>query len=68
MEAISALASALMDFKGGVLVISHDQYFIKQVCQEIWVVGSDKTIKPFRGNFDDYKKIALELAKSSHKK
>ena len=30
---------ALNGFTGGVLVISHDQFFIKSVCKEIWVVG-----------------------------
>ena len=64
MEAIQALADALKAFTGGVLVISHDQYFIKQVCSEIWVVGGQK-IQSFRGDFDDYKKIALAHMKKS---
>ena len=58
LEAIQALANALIAFTGGVLVISHDQHFIKQVCTEIWVVGN-QSIKQFDGDFDDYKKLAL---------
>lgn len=58
MEAIRALADALNGFSGGVLIISHDQYFIKQVCKQIWVV-KNHTIKSFEGTFDDYKKIQL---------
>ena len=59
MEAIQALSSALKEFSGGVLVISHDQYFIKAVCNEIWVI-QDKRVNVFNGSFDDYKKIALK--------
>jgi ATPase subunit of ABC transporter with duplicated ATPase domains len=59
MEAIAALSEALKNFAGGVLVISHDQYFIKAVCNEIWVI-QDKRIQIFNGSFDDYKKNALK--------
>ena len=59
MGAIEALITALQSFSGGVLVISHDQYFIQSVCKEIWVVGGGR-VKQFNGNFDDYKKVALE--------
>ena len=58
MEAIQALAQALVDFSGGVLVISHDQYFIKQICNEIWLV-QDQAVRRFNGDFDEYKKYVL---------
>ena len=59
MEAIQALCDALKTFTGGVLVISHDQYFIQQVCSEIWVVGDEKVIR-YNGSFADYKKSAMQ--------
>jgi ATP-binding cassette, subfamily F, member 3 len=58
MEAIQALVGALQGFTGGVLVISHDQYFIKQVCNEIWMV-KDKSVTRFDGDIDRYKKLTL---------
>jgi ATP-binding cassette subfamily F protein 3 len=58
MEAIEALANALIDFKGGVVVISHDQYFIEKVCNEIWIVGN-KTVKIYKGTFEDYKRSII---------
>jgi ATP-binding cassette subfamily F protein 3 len=58
MEAIEALANALIDFKGGVVVISHDQYFIEKVCSEIWIVGN-KTVKIYKGTFEDYKRSII---------
>lgn len=33
METIQALIDALKEFKGGLIVVSHDQHFIQQVCQ-----------------------------------
>mmetsp|Transcript_5236 Transcript_5236/g.11489 ORF Transcript_5236/g.11489 Transcript_5236/m.11489 type:complete len:794 (-) Transcript_5236:362-2743(-) len=59
MESIDALVEAVKDFRGGLLVVSHDQYFITNTCGELWVVGSGKVSK-FRGDFNDYKKETLE--------
>jgi len=58
MEAIQALAGALNEFKGGVVVISHDQHFIQQVCREVWVVES-RQVAQFKGSFAEYKKASL---------
>eukprot|EP00587_Corethron_hystrix_P002761 CAMPEP_0113302490 /NCGR_PEP_ID=MMETSP0010_2-20120614/3283_1 /TAXON_ID=216773 ORGANISM="Corethron hystrix, Strain 308" /NCGR_SAMPLE_ID=MMETSP0010_2 /ASSEMBLY_ACC=CAM_ASM_000155 /LENGTH=758 /DNA_ID=CAMNT_0000156293 /DNA_START=133 /DNA_END=2406 /DNA_ORIENTATION=+ /assembly_acc=CAM_ASM_000155 len=59
METIDALVEAVSDFKGGLIVVSHDQYFISSTCRELWVVGEGKAAK-FRGGFSDYKKHTLE--------
>ena len=59
MESIDALVEAIRDFKGGLIVVSHDQFFITNTCSELWVVGDGQTTK-FRGAFDDYKKHTLE--------
>eukprot|EP00604_Paraphysomonas_vestita_P001674 CAMPEP_0174822380 /NCGR_PEP_ID=MMETSP1107-20130205/15307_1 /TAXON_ID=36770 /ORGANISM="Paraphysomonas vestita, Strain GFlagA" /LENGTH=618 /DNA_ID=CAMNT_0016041103 /DNA_START=103 /DNA_END=1956 /DNA_ORIENTATION=- len=64
MEAIGALIGALQKFTGGVLVISHDQYFISQVCNEIWVVN-DQTVRPFNGDIQQYKRITLQKKNTS---
>lgn len=66
MEAIGALIGALQKFTGGVLVISHDQYFISQVCNEIWVVN-DQTVRPFNGDIQQYKRITLQKKNTSRK-
>ena len=39
MESIDALIEAVQSFRGGVVVVSHDQFFITRTCQELWVVG-----------------------------
>lgn len=59
MEAVDALVEAVQDFQGGILVVSHDQYFVSNTCSELWVVDEGQATR-FRGTFDDYKKHTAE--------
>ena len=54
MDAVDALVQAIQDFKGGLLVVSHDSYFVSQCCSELWVVENGLATR-FRGDFNDYK-------------
>ena len=60
MESIDALVEAARDYRGGLVVVSHDEHFMTNICSELWTVGGGK-VNRFRGNFDDYKKQTLEL-------
>lgn len=46
MQTIDALIEAVNGFKGGVVVVSHDQHFLSHVCEEFWAVGKGK-VKSF---------------------
>lgn len=63
-QGLDALADALINFKGGVLMVSHDVATIERVCNEIWVC-EDYTVKKFPGTIHDYKKHILKLAGAS---
>ncbi|XP_074343650.1 ABC transporter F family member 4 [Apium graveolens] len=59
MQSIDALADALDEFTGGVVLVSHDSRLISRVCgdeekSEIWVVENG-TVEKFPGTFDEYK-------------
>jgi ATP-binding cassette subfamily F protein 3 len=60
MEAVDALIEAIQDFKGGLMVVSHDAFFVSSVCSELWVVDEGKTTR-FRGDFEEYKRHTSEI-------
>ncbi|KXJ92657.1 P-loop containing nucleoside triphosphate hydrolase protein [Microdochium bolleyi] len=51
---IDALADAIENFTGGVIVVSHDFRLLDRVAKEI-LVCENKTIKPWSGSIGDYK-------------
>lgn len=64
MQSIDALADALDEFKGGVILVSHDSRLISRVCDDeeisqIWVVENG-TVETFPGSFDEYKEELLK--------
>lgn len=63
-QGLDALAEALNNFKGGVLMVSHDVSIIDKVCNEIWV-SEDASVKRFPGDIHAYKKHILEIADAS---
>ena len=61
LETTEALIEAIRNFKGGVLLVSHDQHLLTSVCKDLLVVENRKVqvLKGGRSNkdaFEDYKK------------
>ena len=57
-----ALAMALNEFEGTVMLVSHDRALLRAVCDEFWLVGRGQ-VGPFDGDLDDYQRYLLEEAK-----
>ena len=57
-----ALAVALNEFEGTLMLVSHDRALLRSVCDEFWLVGRG-AIKPFDGDLDDYQRYLLEESK-----
>jgi len=57
-----ALAVALNEFEGTVMLVSHDRALLRSVCDEFWLV-SHGGIAPFDGDLDDYQRYLLDVAK-----
>ena len=56
IDSIETLEEALQEFKGTILFISHDRYFINKVAER--VVEIEKcTFNNYLGNYDYYKEI-----------
>jgi ATP-binding cassette subfamily F protein 3 len=48
-----ALADALADFDGALVLVSHDRHLLGLVCDSFWRVA-DGAVEPFDGDLDDY--------------
>lgn len=59
METIEALGKALNKFRGGVVLVSHDERLIRMVCKELWVCEAGR-VHRVDGGFDEYKDILQE--------
>lgn len=54
-----ALAMALNDFDGTVMLVSHDRALLRSVCEDFWMVGRG-VVGPFDGDLDDYQRYLLD--------
>lgn len=57
-----ALAMALNEFEGTVMLVSHDRALLRSVCDTFWLVA-DGGISDFDGDLDDYQQYLLDEAK-----
>ncbi len=53
LEMREALAEALSDFEGAIVMVSHDRHLIGLVCDTFWRVA-DGVVEPFDGDLDEY--------------
>jgi len=62
IDSVDALADSLNNFPGAVVMVSHDQYLIEACMEELWIV-QDQDVKPFPGDFNEYKKVLRNTMK-----
>lgn len=55
IAAVEWLESALRDFEGAALIVSHDRYFLDRVAEYIWEM-SPAGFEQYRGNYSHYLK------------
>ena len=62
MGSIDALANAIKEFEGGVVIVSHDFRLISQVADELWEVKDRKIVNLTKQDISiqDYKKILMK--------
>ncbi|KAK2864639.1 hypothetical protein Q7C36_003793 [Tachysurus vachellii] len=59
IESIDALSEAINEYKGAVIIVSHDARLITETQCHLWVV-EDRSINNIVGDFEDYKREVLE--------
>nr|XP_055063401.1 ATP-binding cassette, sub-family F, member 2b isoform X2 [Misgurnus anguillicaudatus] len=66
IETIDALAEAINEFEGGMMLVSHDFRLIQQVAREIWVCEK-QTITKWNGDILGYKEhLKSKIDKQTH--
>ncbi|HNW89360.1 MAG TPA: ABC-F family ATP-binding cassette domain-containing protein [Bacteroidales bacterium] len=63
IQTLNALEDFLTDFKGCLIMISHDRYFLDNLTDHLFVFEGEGKVKDFPGNYTDYalQKKKLEL-------
>lgn len=58
IDSRAALAEAINEFPGAVIMVSHDRYLIEACADQLWVVA-DHTVSSYDGDLDDYRRMVL---------
>ncbi|PWR03237.1 glycosyl transferase family 1 [Meridianimarinicoccus roseus] len=58
MESREALVSALSDYTGAVILVSHDMHLLSLVADRLWLV-SDGRVTPYEDDLDAYRRMLL---------
>lgn len=57
IEAIESLSTALNIYKGTVILVSHDRYFIDSIVNRVLFISRENKLIDFKGKFSDFEKI-----------
>jgi ATP-binding cassette subfamily F protein 3 len=63
IEMREALAQALTDFEGALIVVAHDRALLSAATDQ-WMLVADGSVAPFEGDLDDYKEWAKQYQRS----
>jgi ATP-binding cassette, subfamily F, member 3 len=58
IDSRAALAEAINDFPGAVIMVSHDRYLIESCADRLWVVAN-QAVTNYDGDLDDYRRTVL---------
>lgn len=64
---LGLLEEYLCEFKGCLIVISHDRYFLDNMVEHLFVFTGNGIIKDFPGNYTDFRNMQAEIAAAEAK-
>ena len=67
IQTLQVLEEYLQDFAGGVMVVSHDRYFMDKVVDHLLVFKGEGEIQDFPGNYTQYREWSRMQAKDEAK-
>src|SRR3954470_4928063 len=60
IDSRAALAEAINEFPGAVIMVSHDRYLIEACADQLWVVAN-QTVTTYDGDLDEYRRMVLSI-------
>jgi len=64
IDSRAALATAINEFPGAVVLISHDWHLLELTADRLWLVA-DGRVTPYNGDLEDYRKSMLAARKAA---
>jgi ATP-binding cassette subfamily F protein 3 len=58
IDSRAALAEAINEFPGAVIMVSHDRYLIEACADRLWLVA-DRAVTNYDGDLEDYRRVVL---------
>lgn len=58
IDSRAALAEAINEFPGAIIMVSHDRYLIESCADQLWIVA-DRTVTNYDGDLDEYRRLVL---------
>ena len=61
---LGILEEYLAGFKGCVIVVSHDRFFLDNIVDHLFVMEGDGTVRDFPGNYTEYRQFVQQQSKA----
>jgi ABC transport system ATP-binding/permease protein len=68
LNTLLTLEQFLQYYKGCLLLVSHDRYFMDQVVDQLFVFEGEGKVRGFVGNYSDYRQVLAEKEKLEREK
>ena len=66
VDAREALVQALNEYRGAVILVSHDSHLVELTADRLWLVA-DGTCKSYEGDLGDYRQLLLDSARADRR-
>lgn len=66
IDARQALVSALNNYKGAIVIVSHDPNMVERVADRLWLV-KDGAVQDFEGDLEDYRNFTIQSRRQDRK-
>jgi len=64
IQTLTILENYLDSFKGAVIAVSHDRFFLDRIVDKLFILDGNGSIKQFQGNYSEYRENSLQMDSS----